>query len=59
MEVSAKNDLKGVNFMEIVAESLYKDIEKEEGNDVSYGIMNESIMLTNSVKGKNRFKKCC
>ena len=59
MEVSAKNDLKGVNFMEIVAESLYKDIEKEDGNDVSYGIMNESIMLTNIVKGKNRFKKCC
>ena len=57
-EVSAKNGFDGPNFMEIVAISLYKDNE-EDGNDKTFEKINESIMLTNSVKGKLKFKKCC
>ena len=44
--------------MEIVAISLYKDNE-EDGNDKTFEKINESIMLTNSVKGKLKFKNCC
>ena len=55
MEVSAKMDFKGLNFMEIGAISLYKEYE-ENGENLS-GALNESIMLNNINKSKK--DRCC
>jgi small GTP-binding protein len=57
MEISAKNDLKGLNFMEIGAIALYKEYENN-GNEISGGILNESIML-NYSNASSKFKDPC
>ena len=57
IEVSAKNDLKGLNFMEIGAIALYKEYENN-GNEISGGILNESIML-NYSNASSKFKDPC
>ena len=56
MEVSAKQEIRD-NFMEIAAISFFKDYETN-GNEMSNGILNESVML-NDVSIKDRSKKCC
>ena len=58
MEVSAKNDLKGLNFMEIGAIALYKEYENN-GNEISGGILNESIMLNYSNASSKLKDPCC
>ena len=58
MEVSAKNDLKGLNFMEIGAIALYK-VYENNGNEISGGILNESIMLNYSNASSKLKDPCC
>ena len=58
MEVSAKSDLKGSNFMEIGAIALYKEYESN-GNEISGGILNESIMLNYSNASTKIKDPCC
>ena len=55
-EVSAKNDL-SLNFMEIAAISLYKDYESN-ANDISVGVLNESVML-NNYSSRDKKSRCC
>ena len=56
MEISAKNDLMP-NFMEIGAISIYKDYEN--GNDMSLGILSESIMLNGDNSYTKKNVGCC
>jgi len=56
METSAKQEIIS-NFMEIAAISLYKDYETN-GNEISLGVLNESIML-NEYSQRDKNKKCC
>ena len=53
-EISATNDIKSPNFMEIGAISIYKDYENNP-NDVSGVGMSESVMLEPPKKRKKLF----
>jgi small GTP-binding protein len=56
MEISAKREINN-NFMEIAAISLFKDYETN-GNEMSLGVLNESVML-NDYSKRERIKRCC